>query len=351
MPMIKAHGYAATQPHASLAPFSFERRDPGPEDVVLDLLYCGICHSDIHYVNNDWGFTSFPVVPGHEIVGRVTKLGPRVTKFKVGDIAAIGCLVDSCRACAPCSAGDEHFCVQYPTPTYSGVERGTKTPTYGGYSNNYVVDQRFALKVSPKLNPAATAPLLCAGITTYSPLRHWGVGPGKKVGVVGLGGLGHMALKFADAMGAHVVAFTTSPSKLEDAQRLGADEVVLSKESAQMQRHLGSFDFILDAVSADHDINAYIALLRHDSTLVQIGMPAQPLAIHAMGLAMGRRRVASSMIGGLRETQEMLDFCAEKAIVSDIEHVAIQQVNEAYERVLRNDVKYRFVIDLESLRA
>jgi uncharacterized zinc-type alcohol dehydrogenase-like protein len=348
--MLKATGYAAVQAHARLAPFSFERRDPGPEDVVLEVLHCGVCHSDIHYVNNDWGFTSFPVVPGHEIVGRVTRLGARVSKFKVGDMAAIGCLVDSCRACAPCKAGDEHFCVQYPTPTYSGVERETNKPTYGGYSDNYVVDQRFALKVSPKLDPAATAPLLCAGITTYSPLRHWGAGPGKKVGVVGLGGLGHMALKFAHAMGAHVVAFTTSPAKVEDAQRLGADEVVLSTDSAQMQRHNASFDLILDTVSASHDINAYIALLGQDSTLLQMGMPAQPLAVHAMGLSWGRRRLSSSMIGGLRETQEMLDFCVEKAIVSDIEPIAIQQVNEAYERILRNDVKYRFVIDLESLR-
>jgi uncharacterized zinc-type alcohol dehydrogenase-like protein len=348
--MLKATGYAAVQVHARLAPFSFERRDPGPEDVVLEVLHCGVCHSDIHYVNNDWGFTRFPVVPGHEIVGRVTRLGPRVSKFKVGDMAAIGCLVDSCRACAPCKAGDEHFCVQYPTPTYSGVERETNKPTYGGYSDNYVVDQRFALNVSPKLDPAATAPLLCAGITTYSPLRHWGAGPGKKVGVVGLGGLGHMALKFAHAMGAHVVAFTTSPGKFEDARRLGADEVVLSGDSAQMQRHNASFDLILDTVSASHDINAYIALLGQDSTLLQMGMPAQPLAVHAMGLSWGRRRLSSSMIGGLRETQEMLDFCAEKAIVSDIEPIAIQQVNEAYERILRNDVKYRFVIDLESLR-
>ena len=349
--MLKATGYAAVQAHARLAPFSFERRDPGPEDVVLEVLHCGVCHSDIHYVNNDWGFTRFPVVPGHEIVGRVTRLGPRVSKFKVGDMAAIGCLVDSCRACAPCKAGDEHFCVQFPTPTYSGIERETNAPTYGGYSNNYVVDQRFALKVSPKLDPAATAPLLCAGITTYSPLRHWEAGPGKKVGVVGLGGLGHMALKFAHAMGAHVVAFTTSPAKVEDAQRLGADEVVLSTDSAQMQRHNASFDLILDTVSASHDINAYIALLGQDSTLLQMGMPAQPLAVHAMGLSWGRRRLSSSMIGGLRETQEMLDFCAEKAIVSDIEPIAIQQVNEAYERILRNDVKYRFVIDLASLRA
>ena len=348
--MINARGYAAAKAQARLAPFSFQRRDPGPEDVVLDLMYCGICHSDIHYVNNDWGITAFPVVPGHEIVGRVTQAGSKVTKFKRGDLAAIGCLVDSCRKCGPCEAGDEHFCVEYPTPTYSGVQRDGKTPTYGGYSNNYVVDQRFALQVSPALDPAAAAPLLCAGITTYSPLRHWKVGAGQKVGVVGLGGLGHMGIKLARAMGAHVVAFTTSPAKVEDARRLGANEVVLSTDSAQVQRHRGSFDFILDTVSAAHDLNAYVALLAHDSTLVQIGMPAQPLAIHAMTLAYGRKRVASSMIGGLRETQEMLDFCATHNIVSDVEHIAIQQVNEAYERVLRNDVKYRFVIDLASLR-
>ena len=314
--MINARGYAATEAKARLTPYAFQRRDPGPQDVVLDLTYCGICHSDIHYVNNDWGFTRFPVVPGHEIVGRVTQVGREVSKFKPGDLAGIGCLIDSCRRCSPCQVGDEHFCEQRPTPTYAGVERGTAIPTYGGYSDNYVVDQRFALKISPKLDAAAVAPLLCAGITTYSPLRHWHVGAGQKVGVVGLGGLGHMGIKLARAMGAHVVAFTTSPSKIDDAQRLGAHEVVLSKDSLQMQRHLHSLDFILDTVSAQHDINAYIALLRHDATLAQIGMPAQPIAIHTMALAHGRKRLASSMIGGLRETQEMLDFCAMHNIVS-----------------------------------
>jgi uncharacterized zinc-type alcohol dehydrogenase-like protein len=349
--MINARGYAATEAKALLTPYAFQRRDPGPQDIVLDLAYCGICHSDIHYVNNDWGFTRFPVVPGHEIVGRVAQVGAEVVKFKPGDIAGIGCLVDSCRTCSPCIEGDEHYCEQRPTPTYSGVERGTGITTYGGYSDNYVVDQRFALKVSPKLDPAAVAPLLCAGITTYSPLRHWKIAAGHKVGVVGLGGLGHMAIKLARAMGAHVVAFTTSRGKLEDAERLGAHEVVLSKDSTQMQRHLRSLDFILDTVSAQHDVNAYLALLRRDGTLVQIGMPAEPIAIHAMALANGRKRITSSMIGGLRETQEMLDFCAVHNVVSDIEHIAIQQVNEAYERVLRNDVKYRFVIDLSSLRS
>lgn len=348
--MINSRGYAASAARAELAPFAFQRRDPGPDDVVLDLLYCGICHSDIHYVHNDWGISRYPLVPGHEIVGRVTQVGSRVTKFSRGDLAAIGCLVDSCRTCNSCQAGDEHWCEQHPTPTYAGVERGTRNPTYGGYSDNYVVDQRFALRISSHLDPAATAPLLCAGITTYSPLRHWQVGAGQKVGVVGLGGLGHIAIKLARAMGAHVVAFTTSPGKFEDAQRLGAHEVVLSKDSQQMQRHLGSFDFILDTVSAAHDVNAYLALVRRDRTLVQVGMPAQPIAVAAMSLAYGRKRLSSSMIGGLEETQEMLDFCAEHRIVSDIELIAIQQVNEAYERVLRNDVKYRFVIDLASLR-
>jgi alcohol dehydrogenase (NADP+) len=348
--MINTRGYAAAAARDPLAPFAFQRRDPGPQDVVLDLLYCGICHSDIHFAHNDWGISRYPLVPGHEIVGRVTHVGSGVTKFSRGDLAAIGCLIDSCRSCRSCQAGDEHFCEQRPTPTYGGVERGTGNATYGGYSDNYVLDQHFALKISPKLDPAATAPLLCAGITTYSPLRHWGVSAGQKVGVVGLGGLGHIGIKLARAMGAHVVAFTTSPGKFEDAQRLGAHEVVLSTDSKQMQRHFGSFDFILDTVSAAHDVNAYIALLGRDRTLVQVGMPAQPIAISAMGLAFGRKRIASSMIGGLRETQEMLDFCADHQIVSDIELIAIQQVNEAYERVLRNDVKYRFVIDLASLR-
>jgi uncharacterized zinc-type alcohol dehydrogenase-like protein len=349
--MLQSYGFAASEARGRLAPFAFKRRDPKPQDVVLEITHCGVCHSDIHYVNNDWGFSRFPIVPGHEIVGRVTHVGGEVTKLKVGDSAAIGCLVDSCRQCQPCVAGEEHLCQQMPTPTYCGVERETSLPTYGGYSNNYVVDQRFALKLASNLDPAAAAPLLCAGITTYSPLRHWQVGPGQKVGIVGLGGLGHIALKFARKMGAHTVAFTTSPGKAEDAERLGAHEVVLSKDAAQMSKHRGSFDLILDTVSAPHDLNTYIAMLARDKTLVQIGMPAEPLAISAMALCMGRKRVSSSMIGGLRETQEMLDFCSAHNIACDVESIAIQQVNEAYERVLRNDVKYRFVIDLASLRA
>jgi uncharacterized zinc-type alcohol dehydrogenase-like protein len=349
--MLDSHGYAAAAAKTRLAPFAFQRRDPGPQDVVLDLLYCGICHSDLHYVNNDWGFSRYPIVPGHEIVGRVVSVGAQVNKFKVGDVAAIGCLIDSCRSCAPCKEDEEHLCVERPTATYASLERGTSLPTFGGYSTNYVVDQRFALTVSPKLDLAATAPLLCAGITTYSPLRHWQAGPGKKVGVVGLGGLGHIGIKLARAMGAHTVAFTTSKSKFEDAQRLGAHEVVLSTDREQMKRHLGSFDFMLDTVSAPHDVNALVGMLKRDCTMAMIGMPAEPIAVSSMAMAFGRRRISSSMIGGLRETQEMLDFCAEYNIVADIETIAIQQVNEAYERLLRNDVKYRFVIDLASLRS
>ena len=349
--MIKTRGYAAHAAHAKLVPFDFERRDPGPEDVVIDISHCGICHSDVHYVNNDWGFTQFPVVPGHEIVGRVVRVGAHVKKFKAGDTAAIGCLVDSCRTCSSCNAGEEHFCISRPTPTYSGIERSSGKPTYGGYSNNYVVDQRFALKVAPNMDPAATAPLLCAGITMYSPLRHWQVKPGQKVGIVGLGGLGHVGIKLARAMGAHVVAFTTSPNKVEDAQRLGANEVVLSTDAAQMRRHAGSFDLILDAVAASHDINAYINLLGRDRTLVQMGMPSEPFSVSVLALTVARRRLSSSMIGGLKETQEMLDFCAQHGIVADIETIAIQQLDQAYERILRSDVKYRFVIDLASLRA
>jgi len=349
--VINAHGWAAREAKGRLAPFEFERRDPGEHDVVLDLTHCGICHSDIHYVNDDWGRTSFPVVPGHEIVGRVARVGAKVGKFKVGDRAGIGCLVDSCRLCNPCRVGEEHFCEEFPTPTYAGIERGSQRPTQGGYSNNYVVDERFALRIPPQLDPAAVAPLLCAGITMYSPLRHWKAGPGLKIGVVGIGGLGHVGVKLARAMGAHVVGFTSSSSKLDDAMQLGAHEVVLSRDANQLQRHAGSFDLILDTVSAVHDINAYLALLGRDGTLLQMGMSAEPLAVSALVLAMGRRRLASSMIGGLTETQDMLDFCGKHGIVADIERIAMQQVHEAYARVLRNDVKYRFVIDLASLDA
>jgi uncharacterized zinc-type alcohol dehydrogenase-like protein len=294
--------------------------------------------------------TAYPCVPGHEIVGRVVKAGKNVRKFKAGDLAAVGCMVDSCRVCPNCQRGLEQYCERVPIFTYNGNDKHTGGVTYGGYSESIVVDQAFVLKVSEKLNLAATAPLLCAGITTYSPLRHWKVGPGQKVGVVGLGGLGHMGVKFAHALGAHVVLFTTSPGKTADALRLGANEVVVSKNAAEMRRHAGSFDFILDAVSADHDINAFLSLLKLDGTLVLVGAPEKPLPIVAFNLLLPRRQFAGSAIGGIAETQEMLEFCAEHGIVSDIEMIAIQQVNEAYERLLKSDVKYRFVIDMASLK-
>ncbi|MEO5926796.1 MAG: NAD(P)-dependent alcohol dehydrogenase [Bryobacteraceae bacterium] len=338
--------YAAQTATTPLAPFSIQRRDPLADDVVIDILYCGVCHSDLHQSRNEWGTSVFPMVPGHEIVGRVTAVGKNVTKFQVGDQAAVGCIIDSCRTCSSCQRGLEQYCLASPTFTYNNANPAT----YGGYSENIVVDQDFVLKVSDKLNPAAAAPLVCAGITTYSPLRHWKVGPGQKVGIVGLGGLGHMGLKFAHALGAHVVLFTTSPSKVEDGLRLGAAEVVVSKDAAQMAKHVGSFDFILDAVSAEHDMNLYLSMLKLDGTLALVGVPNQPLPVHAFSLIGPRRNLAGSMIGGMGETQEMLDFCAEHNIVSDIEMIDIQQVNEAYDRLLKADVKYRFVIDMASLK-
>jgi alcohol dehydrogenase (NADP+) len=318
--------------------------------VAIDILYCGVCHSDLHQARNEWHNTIYPVVPGHEIVGRVVKVGKNVKKFKEGDIAAVGCMVDSCRSCANCQRGLEQYCLQFPTFTYNGADKHTGGVTYGGYSENVVVDEAFVLKVSEKLNLAAAAPLLCAGITTYSPLRHWKVGPGQKVGIVGLGGLGHMGVKFAHALGAHVVLFTTSPGKTADARRLGADEVVVSKDADQMQKHAGSFDFILDAVSADHDINAYLTLLKLDGTLTLVGAPEKPLPVAAFNLLLPRRQFAGSAIGGIAETQEMLDFCAEHGIVSDVEMIGIQDVNTAFDRLLKGDVKYRFVIDMASLK-
>jgi alcohol dehydrogenase (NADP+) len=349
--MIDSHGYAAQEVGGRLAPFAFQRRDAGPADVVLEVLHCGICHSDIHFVNNDWGFSKYPIVPGHEIVGRVVSVGADVTKFGVGDIAGIGCLVNSCRECGACKDDQEQACEQFATPTYGGFERGTKIPTYGGYSNNYVIDEHFAVKISPNLDPAAAAPLLCAGITTYSPLRHWGIGAGHRVGVVGLGGLGHMALKLATAMGAHVVMFTTSPGKAEDARSLGADEVVISTDKSQMRQQYGSLDFIVDTVSATHDLNVLLNCLRRDATMCLVGMPATPSPVSAMALAGGRKRLSGSAIGGIAETQEMMDFCAANGIAADIEPIEMREVNEAYERILRNEVKYRYVIDLASLDA
>src|SRR6266403_2734530 len=344
-------GYAARSKSSPLKPFSFERRDPGPTDVQIDILFCGVCHSDLHTVRGEWGGTTFPCVPGHEIVGRVMKVGGKVKKFRDGDLAAVGCMVDSCRTCDNCRADLEQFC-DNPGPvfTYNSKDKHTGGITYGGYSKNIVVREKFVLRVSDKLDLAATAPLLCAGITTYSPLRHWNVGRGQKVGIVGLGGLGHMGLKFAKAFGANVVLFTTSAGKTADAKRLGADEVVISKDSAEMQKHANSFSFILDTVSGDHDLNAYLQLLKLDGTMTLVGAPEKPAPVAAFNLLMGRKRLAGSAIGGIRETQEMLDFCAKHGITSDIELIPIQKVNDAYERLLRSDVKYRFVIDMASLK-
>jgi uncharacterized zinc-type alcohol dehydrogenase-like protein len=347
-----ARAYAAQSPTSRMAPFTIRRRDPGPQDVHIDILYCGVCHSDLHQVRNQWQNampTTYPCVPGHEIVGRVVKTGSAVKKFKAGDIAAVGCMVDSCRTCASCRAGEEQYCDSFPTLTYNAEDKQLGGVTYGGYSDSIVVDEAFVLRVSEKLNLAGAAPLLCAGITTYSPLRHWKVGKGQKVGVVGLGGLGHMGVKFARAFGADVVLFTTSPNKTADALRVGAHEVVVSRNQAEMQKHLRSFDFILDTVSAEHDLNAYIDLLKRDGTLTLVGAPEQPLPVAAFGLLMKRRRLAGSSIGGIRETQEMLDFCAEHGITADVETIRIEQINEAYERLLKSDVKYRFVIDIASL--
>jgi len=337
---------AATSP---LAPLAIRRREPLPTDVAIEILYCGVCHSDLHTVRNEWGGTIYPCVPGHEIVGRVTKVGRDVKKFKEGDLAAVGCMVDSDRTCPACQRGLEQYCDRF-TLTYNSPDQHLGGITYGGYSESIVVDEAFTLKISNKLDLAATAPLLCAGITTYSPLRHWKVGPGQKVGIVGLGGLGHMGVKFAHAFGAHVVLFTTTPGKAADALRLGADEVVISKNEDEMKKHANSFDFILDAVSAQHDINAYLALLKLDGTLTQVGAPEKPLPVSVFNLIFKRRQFAGSLIGGIAETQEMLDFCADHNIVSDIELIGIHQINEAYERLLKSDVKYRFVIDMASLK-
>ena len=347
--MFSTRGYAAQSATSPLAPFSFERRDPKATDIQVDILFCGVCHSDLHTARGEWGGTAYPCVPGHEIVGRVVKVGRNVRKFREGDLAAVGCLVDSCHTCASCQAGLEQFCESGATFTYNSPDEHTGGTTYGGYAKSIVVDEAFVLRISDKLDLAATAPLLCAGITTYSPLRHWGVKEGRKVGVVGLGGLGHMGVKFASAFGAHVVLFTTSPGKSEDAKRLGAHEVVVSKSEDEMKKHLKSFDFILDTVSAKHDLNAYLELLKRDGTMTLVGIPPDPAPVAAFNLVMQRRQLAGSLIGGLPETQEMLDFCAERGITSDIELISIDKINEAYERMLKSDVKYRFVIDMASL--
>jgi alcohol dehydrogenase (NADP+) len=345
----KTVGYAATSARSPLAPFSFARREPLPQDVQIEILYCGVCHSDLHTVRNEWQNTTYPVVPGHEIVGRVTAVGNEVKRFKVGDIAAVGCLVDSCRTCPNCQSGLEQYCDVAFVGTYNSPDKHLGGMTYGGYSKSIVVDEYFVLHVPDKTNLAGVAPLLCAGITTYSPLRHWKVSKGQKVGIVGLGGLGHMGVKLANAMGAHVVLFTTSPNKKEDAQRLGAHEVVVSKNQNEMDRHANSFDFILDTVSAQHDLNAYLNLIKRDGTLTLVGAPPQPPTIEVFNLIMKRRQLAGSLIGGVPETQEMLDFCADHKLTADVEVIPIQKINEAYERMLRSDVKYRFVIDVASL--
>jgi len=347
--MTNALGYAATAATSPLAPLKFERRDPTPRDVQIQILFCGVCHSDLHTVRNEWQNAVYPVIPGHEIIGKVTKVGSQVTKFKAGDTVGVGCLVDSCRDCPDCRDGLENYCNNMVLTYNSPDKHMPGKMTYGGYSNQIVVDEHFVLRVSSKLDPAAAAPLLCAGITTYSPLRQWNVRAGQKVGVVGLGGLGHMAVKFAHAFGARVVVFTTSPGKSQDAQRLGAYEVVVSRNAAEMQKHAGSFDFILDTVSAVHDLNAYVELLKRDGTLTLVGAPATPLPVKAFGLLFRRRRLAGSLIGGLRETQEMLDFCAEHGITADVEVIPAQQIDAAYERLVKGDVKYRFVVDMASL--
>lgn len=348
--MKKSIAYAAYEPNKPLAPFQFERRAVGVNDVQIEILYCGVCHSDIHQARNEWGNSMYPMVPGHEIVGRVTEAGSAVKDFKVGDLAGVGCMVDSCGECPDCAQHLEQFC-DACVYTYNSPDKHNGQSTYGGYSDHMVVDQRFVLRVSEKLDLAAVAPLLCAGITTYSPLRHWNIKKGDRVGIVGLGGLGHMGVKFAHAMGAHVVLFTTSPDKAADAKRLGADEVVVSKNAEDMARITASLDFILNTVAAAHDLDQYMALLKRDGTMCLIGVPDSPHPSPSIAnLIFKRRNLAGSLIGGIKETQEMLDFCAEHNITSEIELIPIQKINVAYERMLNSDVKYRFVIDMKSLR-
>ncbi len=348
---LPAKAFAAFDPKSPLGPFSLERRVPGPRDVQIEILYCGVCHSDLHTVRSEWHGTTYPCVPGHEILGRVVSVGDQVTKFKPGAIAAVGCLVDSCRTCPDCRAGLEQYCQGPATFTYNSPDKHLGGVTYGGYSTTIVVDQDFVLSVSNKLDPAGAAPLLCAGITTWSPLRHWDVRPGTKVGVVGLGGLGHMGVKLAHALGAHVVLFTGSPGKTADAKRLGADEVVVSHNADEVAKHANGLDFILNTVSAQHNLDVYLNLLKRDGTMCLVGAPEHPHPSPTVaGLIFRRRSLAGSLIGGLKETQEMLDFCAEHNIVSDVEVIPMQKINEAYERMLKSDVKYRFVIDMASLQ-
>ncbi|MFM1872183.1 MAG: hypothetical protein RL398_1605 [Planctomycetota bacterium] len=347
-----ARAVGAAAKTSPLAPMGIARRDPGPTDVHIEVMYCGVCHSDLHQVRDEWNAvmpTVYPCVPGHEVVGRVARVGGKVSRHKVGDLVAVGCMVDSCRTCPECHAGREQYCKAMPTFTYNFPDKFLGGVTFGGYSSAIVVDESFVLRVPANLDPAAAAPLLCAGITTYSPLRHWDVGPGSKVGIVGLGGLGHMGVKFARAFGAHVTVFTTSANKVADAKRLGAHEVVLSNDAAAMTARAGSLDFVLDTVSAPHNLNAYLELLVRDGAMVMVGAPAEPIPLGVFSLLFGRRSLAGSAIGGIRETQEMLDFCGRHGIVCDIEKVAPGRVNEAYERLLRGDVKYRFVLDMAAL--
>ncbi len=347
--MIKTVGYAAEEASAPLTPFSFERREPGEHDVLIEILYCGICHSDIHQVRNEWANSIYPMVPGHEIVGRITQVGSAVTRFKEGDLAGVGCFVDSCRVCHNCKDGEEQYCENHLVVTYNGTERDEKTPTYGGYSSQVVVDENYTLKIPAHLPLPNVAPLLCAGITTYSPLRRFNVREGQRVGVVGLGGLGHMGVKLAASMGASVTVFSTSPAKEEDARKLGAQDFVVTKDPATLEPLAGQFDFILDTVSAAHDVNVYLNLLRPHGAMVLVGAPEKPLEVQAFALIMSGRTLAGSMIGGIRETQEMLDYCAEKNITADVEVIPVQRIEEAYERTIKADVRYRFVIDIKSL--
>ncbi|MGV0996705.1 NAD(P)-dependent alcohol dehydrogenase [Empedobacter falsenii] len=346
--IVKAFGTEA--PTENLKPLNIERREVTAKDIEIEILYCGVCHSDLHTARNEWQGTIYPNVPGHEIVGRISKIGSAVTKFKVGDLAGVGCMVDSCRDCEHCKSGNEQYCENGNTLTYNSLEKHLNKQTFGGYSERIVVDEDFVLRIPENLDLAATAPLLCAGITTWSPLRHWNVGEGTKVGIVGIGGLGHMGVKLAKAMGAHVVVITTSPSKVEDAMRLGADEVVLSTDEEQMKANANTLHFILDCVSAQHDINSYLSLLKLDGTLAIVGAPEQPLPVSAFSLILSRRSFAGSAIGSIAETQEMLDFCGKHNIVSDIELIKMQDINTAYDRLLKGDVKYRFVIDMASLK-
>jgi len=349
--MLVCTGFAATDSDQPLAPFTFNRRDPGPNDVQIKIAFCGVCHSDLHTARNEWKNSVFPVVPGHEIVGHVTAVGDDVSEFKVGDVVGVGCLVDSCQTCPSCKQGLEQYCDNGFTGTYNSPESVIGGMTFGGYSNAIVVDKNFVLSIPAGMDLAATAPLLCAGITTYSPLRHWGAGPGKKVGVIGLGGLGHMAVKLSVAMGAETVLFTTSPSKVADGKRLGADAVVISSDAAAMAQHAETFDLFIDTVAATHDLSPYFNLLKREGTMVQVGAPEDPLPINVFSLIFKRRNFAGSLIGGIAETPEMLNFCAEHKIVSDVEVIPIQKINEAYERMLKSDVKYRFSIDMASLPA